>query len=189
VKVVVGILGVAALAGATVIMPVTPIVVTPILKFIKEEQEKLEEIKNHKFDKVRLWVLLRRLEKQKEVTWETLPDGSVAVKLTEKGKAKHLKYKLDEMEENFSKRSWDGKWRIIVFDVPEIKRVNRDAFRRFIKHLKFYQLQKSVYLTPYPCEDEVKYLRYYFDLGDNVQMLVTNDLENDAAYRLYFGLT
>jgi hypothetical protein len=189
VKDVLVLLGVAAVVGATVIMPATPVVVTPILKFLKGELDKREEIKNYKFDKVRLWVLLRRLEKQKDVKLTALADGSVQVNLTDQGKARHLKYKLEDLADNFAKKDWDGKWRIIIFDVAERKRDGRDSFRWVLKSLKFYQLQKSVYLTPYACEDEVEYLRNYFDLGPEVQMLIASKIENDQAYRMYFGLT
>lgn len=188
VKDVLALLGVAAAVGATVIMPATPVVVTPIIKFLKEELDKREEIKNHKFDKVRLWVLLRRLEKQKDVRFTALPDGLIQVNLTDQGKTKHLKYKLEELTDSFAKKNWDGKWRIIIFDVAELRRAGRDSFRWILKSLKFYQLQKSVYLTPYPCEDEVEYLRNYFDLGSEVQILTAAKIENDQAYRLYFGL-
>jgi len=189
VELVITLLGVAAFTGACVIMPATPVIVTPIIKYLVKEKEKREEMKNHRFDKVRLWGLLRRLEKQKDVHFSTGPDGLIQIDLTEKGKAKHLKFKLKELEENFSRKKWDGKWRLIFFDVPEQKRSGRDQFRHFLKNLKFYPLQKSVYLTPYPCQDEIEYLRNYFGLGSQAQILVAEKLENDETYRLYFGLT
>ena len=154
----------------------------------KKLQEK-EEIKNSKFDKIRLWLLLRRLEKQKEVKLELLPDGNTQVTLTEKGKVKHFRFHLGDIAENFSSKAWDGKWRIIFFDVPEKKRSDRNGFRNVLTGLKFYKLQKSVYLTPYPCESEIEYFRQYYGLGSEVQTLITDRIENDQAYRLYFGLT
>jgi hypothetical protein len=188
VELVVGILGAAALVGAVVILPATPVVITPILKFLAKKNQENQELKNHKFDKVRLWILLRRLEKQKDVRFITDKDGSIQVELTEKGKVKHLKYKLDDLGSNFGTKSWDGKWRLIFFDVPETRRGGRDNFRRILKSLKFYPLQKSVYLTPYSCQDEIEYLRSYFGLGNQVQILVSDRIENDEAYKLYFGL-
>lgn len=170
-------------------MPATPVVVTPIFKFIAEERDRREEIKEYRFDKARLWFLLRRLEKQKYIETTTTDDGSVQVRFTEKGRTRHLKYKLEDMVDSFTKKVWDGKWRLIIFDVPEKFRCGRDNFRYFLKNMKFYQLQKSVYLTPYPCQDEIEYLRQYFGLGNQVQILVADHLENDVAYRLYFGLT
>jgi hypothetical protein len=189
VKIVVGILGLAAFTGASVIMPATPVIVTPIIKYLHKKLHERETDADYHFDSLRLRRLLQRLEKQKDVRLTKNSDGSMTVELTEKGRAKHLKYKLEDMERDFNKKNWDGKWRIICFDVPEIRRTGRDSFRRMLGNLKFYQLQKSVYLTPFPCQDEIEYLRSCFGLGDQVQILITDRIENDRAYRLYFGLT
>lgn len=42
---------------------------------------------------------------------------------------------------------WDGKWIVVVFDIPEQKRLIRNIFRRFLKKLGFKQLQKSVFIS------------------------------------------
>lgn len=182
------IIGGAALVGAAVVIPAVPVVV-PILKFAKEESDRRGELKNTKFDKVRLWLILRRLEKQREIKLTNLTDGSTEVKLTEKGKIRYVRFKLADLPEHFSKKLWDGRWRIIVFDVPEKERGKRDAFRSLLNRLRFYQLQESVYLAPYPCEKEMEYLREYYQLGKKVQVLVTAGLEDDSVYRAYFGLS
>lgn len=188
-RVVLGILGVGLFFGASVIMPATPVVVTPVLKYLKKKLDEREDPTDYKFDRNRLHYLLRRLEKQKEVTIKELPDGSTEVKLTEKGRAKCLKMDIGNLEEAFANKKWDGKWRLVFFDVPEKDRLGRDNFRRILNNLKFYQLQKSVYLTPYPCEEEVEFLRRYYGLGTQVQLLTFEKIENDQAYKLYFGLT
>ena len=185
---VLSILAVTLTVGATVVIPATPLVITPIIRYLKDRKGKKEEELNHKYDRVRLWLLLRRLEKQKRVEINTMPDKSVEILLTKHGKAKFLRYRLEELGRTFNKEKWDGKWRIIIFDVPEKKRKSRNSFRRILKGLKFYQLQKSVYLTPFSCEEEIEFLREYHGLGNNVQSLITNSIENDQAYRLYFGL-
>lgn len=182
------IIGVAALVGAVMIVPTTAVVVTPILKFVRRKIDERDELKATKFDKVRLWSILRRLEKQRDVRLREAADGSTIVELTEKGKTRFYQYRLEEIPVTFSKKEWDRKWRIVVFDVPEKERGKRDSFRAFLNRLKFYQLQESVYLTPYPCEGEMEYLREYYGLGKKVQVLVTAGLEDDGAYRAYFGL-
>lgn len=42
---------------------------------------------------------------------------------------------------------WDGKWRIVIFDIPEQKRLVRDLFRRNLKKWGFKYLQKSVWIS------------------------------------------
>ena len=83
--------------------------------------------------------------------------------------------------------SWDGKWRLIIYDVASTKRANSEMFRTILNKLRFLKLQRSVYLTPFKCEDEIEYLRLLFDIGNEVQILKVGSLENEAAYRRYFG--
>lgn len=52
----------------------------------------------------------------------------------------------------------DKYWRIFIFDIPEEKRAARDILRSKLYEFNFYQIQKSVYVTPYPCERELNAL-------------------------------
>ncbi len=113
-------------------------------------------------------------------------DGHEVIKLTEKGKVKYLKFKLEELA--LKNNRWDGKWRVVIYDISKLKNSARDSLRSVLKKVKFLQLQKSVYLTPYKCNDEIKYLKEYFGVGDEVVMLEVNKLENEKYYREYFGV-
>ncbi|MDP2684572.1 MAG: hypothetical protein Q8P20_06005 [bacterium] len=48
------------------------------------------------------------------------------------------------------KIKWDGRWRILIFDIPEKERFKRSALRSKLNELGFKQLQQSVWVTPYP---------------------------------------
>lgn len=52
------------------------------------------------------------------------------------------------------KMNWDKRWRILIFDIPEKQRRKRDALRQKLNELNFYQLQKSVWITPFPLPAE-----------------------------------
>ncbi|MDP3963589.1 MAG: CRISPR-associated endonuclease Cas2 [bacterium] len=67
---------------------------------------------------------------------------------------------------------WDGFWRIIVFDITEDKKRIRDAVRRHLKRLGFYRLQKSVFVVPCPCDEEINFLRNFYE-GESEICLVT----------------
>lgn len=88
---------------------------------------------------------------------------------------------------SYQNKSWDGKWRLVIYDIGKFKRNQQENFRRALKHMNFLPLQKSVYLTPYKCQDAVSYLREYFDLGEEVLLLEVNKLENEHLYKQYFG--
>lgn len=147
---------------------------------IEEDQRKREKKEWEKFNLRRLKQVIKRLEKQKEVE---VTNG--IVKITDKGKKKMLKYNLENME---LKRKTDGKWRVIVYDIANLKKFQRELFRETLKRLKFLRLQKSVYITPFVCDDEIEYLRQAFDIGSEVLVLRVAEIENAQAYKRYFGI-
>lgn len=148
---------------------------------IKEYQNRKQEKEWDKFNLYRLRQIINRLEKQKIVSFKT--DGTA--KITDKGKQKILKYNIDDMTLNLKP---DGKWRIIVYDIEEMKKWQRELFRTMLKKLKFLQIQKSVYLTPFPCENEIEYLRQTYEVGTDVKIITATGLENEEAYKSYFGI-
>lgn len=60
-------------------------------------------------------------------------------------------------------KEWDGKWRIVMFDIPEEKRVIRNLFRRNLKKWGFKHLQKSVWVSKKDVFE--KLTNYIKDLG------------------------
>jgi len=61
-------------------------------------------------------------------------------------------------------------------------------FQKALKKLNFLRIQKSVYICPYPCFDEIEYVRQLYNLGGEVTVLTVTGLENQQAYKEYFGL-
>lgn len=129
---------------------------------------------------------IKRLQKEKlvEITEE---NEQQVVKLTQRGKRRILKYSLDELEIKIPK-SWDGKWRIVIYDVKTNKHNLRSSFRETLKRIGFIQLQESVFIIPYPCDEEIAFLREYYGVGDEVIYIIAHKLENETIYRDYFGL-
>ncbi|OGE64556.1 hypothetical protein A3I48_03535 [Candidatus Daviesbacteria bacterium RIFCSPLOWO2_02_FULL_36_7] len=82
--------------------------------------------------------------------------GRLILKLTDEGRTALLLGK-DDVDE------WDGKWRIVVFDIPEQKRLIRNLFRRNLKKWSFKHLQKSVWISKKNITD--KLFSYIKDLG------------------------
>src|SRR4030042_5253644 len=147
----------------------------------KQDWEKWKQ-----FNQTYLRRSLLRLQKQKLV--EVGDEGNkTSIRISQAGKCRILKYSLEELEINKPK-NWDGCWRLIIYDVSAKKRYYQNLFRREFKRLGFYQLQKSVFLTPYPCQKEIDFLREYFDVGNEVLYLTVNRFENDQPYRKYFGI-
>ncbi len=169
-------LGGGAFLAASLIMPGLPIVLKPYLDHKRKNEEKEWE----KFNLFRLKQVIKRLEKQKDV--EII--GGL-VKITKKGRKKLLKFDLEQME---LKRKTDGKWRLIIYDISNLRKPQRELFRDMLKKLKFLRLQESVYLTPFICEEEIEYLKQIFDIDREVQILKISEMEYEDEYRKYFGL-
>ncbi len=55
-------------------------------------------------------------------------------------------------------RAWDGRWRMVLFDVPVARDSHRRRLRRYLHERGFGCLQGSVWVTPDPLEEEKKIL-------------------------------
>jgi len=45
-------------------------------------------------------------------------------------------------------REWDGRWRLVLFDVPTAQNAHRARLRRYLREKGFGYLQNSVWITP-----------------------------------------
>jgi len=164
-----------------IVMPGT----APLFKsLVEKENQNWDDWK--KFNLSYLRRNLERLKKQKLVEIDQ-KDGQTIIKITKAGKRKVLRYALDELEIPETK-FWDGKWRMVIYDIPTNKRYLSDLLNQTLKNLGFLSLQKSVFLIPYPCQPQIEFLREYFNLGENVIVVEVNKIEDDKPFREYFGL-
>ena len=178
-------LGLGSFLAASIIFPGLPIVAKPFIDAAKESERNKRQKEWEKFNLWRLRQVIKRMQHSKLVEIKE-EQGTPIIKITHRGKQKLLRYKVDEMA--LDESNWDGKWRLIIYDVAKAKRANSEMFRTMLTKLRFLKLQRSVYLTPFKCEDEIEYLRLLFEIGNEVQILKVGSLENEAAYRRYFGI-
>ncbi len=84
---------------------------------------------------------------------------------------------------------WDGKWRVVIFDIPGHMERQRHAFRNKIKALGFRMIQRSVFVIPYPCEQELADLCRKLKLSDYVDVILAESiLSHEDDLRKAFGL-
>lgn len=109
--------------------------------------------------------------------------------ITEYGKANLRKFEFDDMIMQGKPKRWDGKWRLIIFDIPEVKKKERESFRNKLNHLGFHAVQKSVFVYPYDCLDEIDFLANFLDIDRYVLIIETPDLGGaDIATRQFFNI-
>ncbi len=86
-------------------------------------------------------------------------------------------------------KKWDGKWRILIFDISERKKRLRDQIRITLNEIGFIKLQNSVWVYPYDCEDLITLLKADMGIGREVVYIIADKIENDHYLRAYFKLT
>lgn len=129
---------------------------------------------------------LHQLRRRKFIAIKVSKNGRVRVELTRKGKKRFLALKIENIEIKKPKR-WDGKWRIVVFDIPERYKTARDALRQKLKQLGFFRIQKSIWVYPFPCKDEIDFICEFFGVEEFV-LLWTVTLEGDIYLQRHFRL-
>ena len=85
-------------------------------------------------------------------------------------------------------KRWDGKWRMLIFDIPERKKNIREYIRTTLVSLGFYRLQDSVWVHPYDSEDFITILKVDLKIGKDVLYIIADRIEYDAPLRKYFKL-
>ena len=183
VRQVLGLLGAGAVLGLSLFVAPTAVVLAKPFLDAKREKER-EDWKQ--FNESYLRRTVRRMQKEKLVKIIER-EGEQVVELTKQGKRRIIKYSLDTLSIK-KPSSWDGRWRLVLYDVPHRRKALRDIFRQALKGLGVYQLQESVWLYPHPCEQQITFLREFYGVGGEVIYVVATKLEDDAPYRTYFGL-
>jgi DNA-binding transcriptional regulator PaaX len=129
---------------------------------------------------------LERLKKRGLILSERQENGRIAFYLSDNGEklSKRIALKLELSKT----RPWDGKWRLLIFDIPEKTRAKRDFFRRELRSFGFYQLQKSVWAYPYPIGKDFFELWSEFNFKDQLVLVESAKIDEDKNLRAFFGL-
>lgn len=110
------------------------------------------------------------------------------VSLTEEGRKRAGRFQINNLQIKKPK-SWDRKWRIVVFDVIDRQRIKREVLRGFLKRLGFYKLQDSVWVHPFDCKDEIVLLRDFFGFTvREVQLVIAEKIEQSDLLQKRFHL-
>lgn len=116
-------------------------------------------------------------------------NNEMVVKITEKGNKKILKYKFDEMK-LIRPKKWDGCCRIISFDIPERYKKERDALTWKLKDMELYPLQKSVFICPFECRDEIDFIGEFYGVRKFIHHFVAQEIDeiDKELLKRYYNL-
>ena len=143
--------------------------------------------RSKKYSRMQIQSAVESTKRQKLIEYVTDKDGKTIVKITKKGETKLRTFDIELMCINTPKK-WDGKWRLVMFDIPMRFTKGREALRYHLKKLNFFQFQKSAWIYPYPCEDEIIFITDFFGLGKYVEILTVENLLNDEKLKKHFRL-
>ena len=151
-----------------------------LLKFLPSERRRRANFRYY------LNSIFGRLEQQGLVRRHRR-GGRNWIGLTSAGRQRLIEYQLKDYQLPRPRR-WDGKWRIIIFDIWESRREIRDKLRERLERMGLVRLQNSVWVSPCDCEEVVALIKTVFRLGGAVLYIKAEYLENDRWLRRKFDL-
>src|SRR5947208_2009335 len=132
-----------------------------------------------------LLIQLGRLEQRKWVTRKSKDRNDRVYRLSAQGRLHALGGRDPEASWG---RAWDGRWRLVIFDIARGQNAEREWLRRYLRGRDFGCLQNSVWITPDPMEEEQRTLAKG---SINVELLVLLEAracagESDEEIRVTF---
>lgn len=165
------------LGGILLIGAVTPNIFSAFGKFHQKHRYSEKQIIASYFylRKRGLVKLIKKSEKTHEI------------KITKQGRTMLIEFAIESLKLK-NQEKWDGKWRVVVFDIPERDGDARRALRRKFKELGLFQLQRSVFIYPYPLEEEIQFIGAFFDVEKYIEILTVERMLDDKDLRKHFQL-
>lgn len=126
------------------------------------------------------------LKKKGLIEWVS-ENGRVRMRITPRGK-KTLEKVTYTGKPLPTPRRWDGKWRLVIFDIRESRRGTRNKVRAIVKGFGFVRLQHSIWAYPYDCEEIITLLKQDLSLGRELLYIIADAIEYDTPLRRHFKL-
>lgn len=130
---------------------------------------------------------LNSLESTGMIARKNANDDTMTLTLTRRGQSYAKQHTLSNLKLPRESK-WDGKWRIIIYDIPEYARDFRIALCATLRTLGCYELQRSVMVYPYDCEQQIKRVAAEYEMQDHIRFIVAERVDDERALRRYFRL-
>jgi len=166
------VLAVIKIAGLLTLAAVAPNAAQYLLKKNK---------KLNKFDKYYVSKVARRLIDRGLLSL----DGMGQVSLTDRGQKRFDEL---EMRDIVRPKKWDGKYRVVIFDIEEKRKKDRDLVRNNLISLGFARLQNSVWVCPFECEEFITLMKTNSRLSGSIIYMTVESIENDQWLKQRFNL-
>jgi len=117
---------------------------------------------------------LSSLHKNGFISYREKHNGTTIVTITQKGRRKVKEWNLEHLIIKKPEK-WDGRWRIVAFDIAEKRRKGRNALRKMLQKLGFLRIQKSIFIHPYSCKQELEFLMNFFLIPEREVLYISTD--------------
>lgn len=129
--------------------------------------------------------LKRRLHEMEKAGYIKTQGGTV--KLSAAGKKLLARTRIESIV--VEKEHWDHKWRCVAYDIPNTQSKAREAFRQTLLRWGFVQIQKSVFVLPFQCSEQVAIAARFYHVDRYVLMMEANDIPTTKKLKNYFSLS
>ena len=109
---------------------------------------------------------VKRLEEQ-GVIKHRIKNGKEEFVVTKKGKTHLAELLVDDL---FIRQpaKWDGRWRVLIYDIPNKKDLERRELNRVVSEIGMKSVQQSVFVSPYPCKAQIDAIARHYDLDKHL---------------------
>jgi len=123
--------------------------------------------------------------KNKKFVYFWYKNGKGKLELTKEGKIYLAGLKVKKIKFPTGK-NWDGSWRIVTFDIPEKLKINRRRFARALSFAGMHNLEKSVFVYPHECREQVFKIAELYEVQKYVRFIVALSIEPDVRLKSVF---
>ncbi|MBI2048444.1 MAG: CRISPR-associated endonuclease Cas2 [Parcubacteria group bacterium] len=137
-------------------------------------------------ERKRIWDAIKYLEKRNQLA-VTERNGTQFVTLTRQGRIKLDENQIWEIALSTPLR-WDRKWRLVMFDFPARCGDVRHAFRKRLEEFGFVMYQRSVFIFPHECHEEVLTVAKWYGVDRHVRYIVATEINDMRRFVKEFDL-
>lgn len=115
----------------------------------------------------------------------TAHDYEHGIKITRSGQARLKQSGFSSLAVPPPKK-WDGKWRIVFFDIPVEENRKRDLLSSKLRSLGFQKLQMSIWIYPFDCRREIEAVSTYLGIAKYMTYIETSHIDAEDKLRKRF---
>lgn len=131
--------------------------------------------------------ILVYMRKNKLVDYSLTESYQHGISVTRAGEKRAQNADFAKMKIKKPKR-WDGRWRLVFYDIPEPKKATRNSLKIKLQDLGFSLLQRSIWIHPYPCREIIEQVSARYEITKCVTYVEIQYIDNENFLKKKFKL-